>query len=460
MTGLVLVHTTHKDMQSFLEHASAALEHRGRETPLSIQGPDSDETCSLILRTWLPQNINHNDHVEVLITPTGVREIPLMLDETNLGSILLRVNANGLMLQRSVDGSKPLFYCSGQESLWVATERKALWAAGLTHVQSLPPGHQLNYRHGNVQVSRWVNPLRISTRRDLSEGEFLSSLHTAALTAFERLRAVKKCGVLFSGGVDSSLAALLTARFCPETHLISAFAQGSHDEKVVTDAAEQLGLPLHIFPLDSDEIWHALPHVIRAIETTNRMDVEIAIPFYFAAKKAKELGLPLLVSGQGPDELFAGYTRYVRLYEQRGATELERALLHDVSITHETNIERDEMAMGSSGVNSLFPYLDRTFVRLALSIPAELKIHPDENPNRKLIFRTLAMQMGLDETIALRPKRATQYSSGTKKLLLDAIAKHNENYAHYSHKRLELVVQKVLNLIGAGIGEPTHAKKD
>ncbi len=437
----------------FLASSSKSLEHRGPETAYSLIDQEGQVSSFIIIRSNEDWSVSQDDGLNILINATGPKKCILdTLNDDSLGALLLRIDSEGVSMQRSLDGSKPVYYHMDKGSLLIATEKKAIWAVGISDIKSLQPGHQLIFNGKSAEITRYISPSKISIRRNVSREGFIRTLSETLVHSFERLQDISECGVLFSGGVDSSLAALLTKQFCDETYLISVFAEDSHDSVASRNAAERLGVPIQKLVLNPDIVWDCLGDVIYAIETTNRMDVEIAIPFYLAGKVASQLGIKLVVSGQGPDELFAGYVRHVRIYEERGAEALEQQLMQDISITHEANLERDEKAIGYNGVSTIFPYLDQHFARIALSIPAEFKINPDETPNRKIIFRELAMKLGLDPVLAMRPKRATQYSSGTRKVLLNAISDNIEEYQNCSRKRLETVVQKVLDKIGSDVG--------
>jgi asparagine synthetase B (glutamine-hydrolysing) len=176
-----------------------------------------------------------------------------------------------------------------------------------------------------------------------------------------------------------------------------------------------------------------------------------------AAKEAERQGIPLVVSGQGPDELFAGYARHTELYENRGEQALEAQLRNEVSVTHKTNIERDERAISSCGVDAWFPYLDYEFVKLALSIPASLKIALGKTPERKIIFRELATELGLPIELAHAPKKATQYSSGAARILNTAIGENVPECRDLTKKQLDLRVQDVLNYIAKQLEMPIQS---
>jgi asparagine synthase (glutamine-hydrolysing) len=288
---------------------------------------------------------------------------------------------------------------------------------------------------------------RPQVQRNTKPKQALNSLQVQLEDSFRRLKEEDGCAVLFSGGVDSALAAIMSKKFCDDTLLITARCEGSHDEYVAVRAADSMSLPLVEVSIDSESLWNSLPLIIRAIECRKRMDVEIALPFFFAAQKAHNLGYKLIVSGQGPDELFGGYARYERYMVKYGPEKVEGALWEDVSITEEVNIRRDRRAIGYHGLNVFFPYLHQGFVRTALTIPASLNIDPNKKPSRKLLFRKLAMCLGVPEKVAMTPKRATQYSSGTTKMLEISLRNHVDSMRGLTKRNLHSAIQNFLESI-------------
>jgi len=168
------------------------------------------------------------------------------------------------------------------------------------------------------------------------------------------------CAIAFSGGLDSSLLAVL----CKDAKLYSVGMSNSHDIDQANKAAQLLGLVdnLYLHELTMDELETAIPYVIRAIESTDAMKVSIALPLYFASKDAHRDGIRVMLSGQGADELFAGYKRY----ESMTPLELGSALKKDLGNIARNNLERDDAVTMANSVELRVPYLDRKVVELAL----------------------------------------------------------------------------------------------
>lgn len=362
---------------------------------------------------------------------------------------------NQVRIFRSLDGVRPLYFAKLDDGFAFSTERKAIWTVQPCNPETLAAGWVLSIAEEDdwelLQVHSRRIP-RVSIKTDVETQ--IVKLQNALLKSVRRLDQTRKCGVLFSGGVDSSLVALLAKRECEDTLLISAASAQSKDFEKTQEIASILAIEHKLIQFDADTVWDILPEVIYAIESGNRMDVEIAIPFFLGAKVAREEGCEVLVSGQGPDELFAGYARYETSYKESGAEKVREELWSDFSITHEANIARDERAIEYHGVETFFPYLDLKFSDIALSTPVKFLLDPDLSPNRKILFRKLAKRIGLPDNIADAQKHATQYSSGSSEVLREAVAKYVSDAKGLSKKKTSYLVQDTLHTISLEIGIP------
>ncbi|MDO8726728.1 MAG: asparagine synthase-related protein [Candidatus Methanoperedens sp.] len=331
-----------------------------------------------------------------------------------------------IQLARDTAGVKPLYYSRSEEIFAFASEKKALSSIGITEISSLKPGHMLTYCDGRLIEKKVTGFVR---------GERITDENLASETLFTSIeRAVKKrmyspCAIAFSGGLDSSLIAAM----CPEAELYSVGMAGSHDIIQTKKAAQLLGMEdkLHLQELTVDDVVTALPYVIRAIESIQPQKVSIAMPLFFASKNAHEDGFRVMLSGQGADELFAGYNRYGSL----GPDELENALLFDLDNIANNNLERDDAASMANSVELRVPYLDREVVELALRIAPELKI---KDGIRKHILRLAASRLLPDE-LAFKEKKAAQYSSGIYSAIEKLARKNGLKGERIAGKYLELM---------------------
>jgi len=343
-------------------------------------------------------NITTDSDSETLFALISLKGIEAAIQELHGDYAFAYYDKQKLYLARDPAGVKPLFYASG-DIFSFASEKKALSAIGMKEIHTLMPGHLLTYSSGNIseiKVTYFLEGERINDKKNAS---------TILLKAIEEAvnkRYYKPCAIAFSGGLDSSLLAAL----CRDANLYSVGMAGSHDIDQTKKAAHLLGLSddLHLHELTMDELETAIPVVIRSIESRDPMKISIALPLYFASKDARLDGIRVMLSGQGADELFAGYKRY----ESMNCEELEIALKKDLGNIAENNLERDDAVTMANSVELRVPYLDRKVVELALRIPPELKIH---NGIRKYILRLAAKEI-LPDGLVWKEKKAAQYSSG------------------------------------------------
>jgi len=153
------------------------------------------------------------------------------------------------------------------------------------------------------------------------------------------------------------------------------------------------------------------------------MKIGVGMTTYLATKKLAEDGLKVAISGQGADELFAGYKRYLESYKNQT---LNYDLRQDISNMYHVNLERDDACSMLNSIELRLPFLDEKLVEHVLNIPDNKKIVSIHDDMRKSILRKIAFKEGLDYKIAYRPKKAAQYGTGIDKILRKKIIKNTD----------------------------------
>ena len=144
---------------------------------------------------------------------------------------------------------------------------------------------------------------------------------------------------------------------------------------------------------------------------------------YLATKMVAEDGLKVAISGQGADELFGGYKRYLESFVN---DTLNYDIRMDISDMHHVNLERDDACSMLNSVELRLPFLDKKLVELVMNIQDNKKIVSMHDDMRKSILRKIAFEEGLDYEIAYRPKKAAQYGTGIDKILRKKILKDTD----------------------------------
>lgn len=202
--------------------------------------------------------------------------------------------------------------------------------------------------------------------------------------------------VALSGGVDSALVARLAGIEC-----VVVGIAGSHDLRRAEQVAAELGLPLETAVIDPGQIEEALCIVLGVIPKTDPVNASIATTLYFVAEWAGDHGYNRILAGQGADELFGGYARYLQTDTLGQDMERDFCALS-------LQLSRDQAVAGLHDAYFSLPYMDTRVVRAARAIPPNEKVC---NGVRKLPLREVATRY-LPSSIAMYEKKAMQYGSG------------------------------------------------
>jgi len=246
----------------------------------------------------------------------------------------------------------------------------------------------------------------------------------------------------FSGGLDSSTIAYLAKKFEDKTGkkryitLYTAGVEGCYDFENAKSAADLLSLPLIKIEIEEKDIEYSLGRVVKIIGSTNPVHVSVALPLYFVSKHAKKGSV--IMTGQGADELFGGYARYLNVPSEK----LNEVLEEDYKKLISEGIKRDKAIAEFFGLGVAFPYLDESIVRIAKRTEPQEKIKQVADKKiRKYILRQAAVIVGLPEEIAMREKKAAQYGSGVMNLI-KKMAKEKgldvEGFINYAREKSEL----------------------
>src|SRR5581483_11456721 len=128
----------------------------------------------------------------------------------------------------------------------------------------------------------------------------------------------------------------------PDVVCYTCGIKDSHDTTFARQIARQLGLELRVCELDQSQVEHLIPKVLRVIEDSNSGQVEVALPVYGAVKLASLDGIRVMLTGQGADELFGGYSWYSRVAEKEGYRKLRVHMKEDLLLLYKETLERED----------------------------------------------------------------------------------------------------------------------
>jgi asparagine synthase (glutamine-hydrolysing) len=229
----------------------------------------------------------------------------------------------------------------------------------------------------------------------------------AAIIEAVRLRRGEGVTAL-SGGVDSALIAVLAGLPC-----IAVGTEGSHDIGRAAHVAETTDLSVSCKIITEQDVLEGLSAVIPVIPSHDPVNTSIAVTMFCITRLARELGYCRVLAGQGADELFGGYARYL------SSSDLEADLRKDFSgLTLQA--ARDQAVAALHGTYISMPYLDIRVVRAARRIPAREKVMGSV---RKKPLRIVA-ECHIPAEIAWYDKKAMQYGSGVWRMI-QGLARHN-----------------------------------
>ncbi|TBR06777.1 MAG: asparagine synthase B, partial [Lysobacter sp.] len=234
------------------------------------------------------------------------------------------------LIARDPMGVCPLYWGHDADGrTWVSSEMKAI-ATLCADVEPFPPGHYVDSRDGSPVRYHHRAWRDYDATRDVVVGprELREALERAV---HRQLMSDVPYGVLLSGGLDSSLIAAIAARFArhrvedddrseawwPRLHSFAIGLEGSPDLAAAEVAAESIGTVHHGFVYTVEEGIDALPEVIRHVETFDVTTIRASTPMFLLARRIRAMGVKMVLSGEGSDEIFGGYLYFHKAPDAR-----------------------------------------------------------------------------------------------------------------------------------------------
>jgi len=342
-------------------------------------------------------------------TCTELREFVRKVDGSYAMAMLL---PGQLLVARDMLGVRPLYWGESKDIVAFASERKALWTLGIESPQRFPPGGAGAIEDMTVSVQR-SDLLVPPTQQEIDLDSAARKLSELIVESIKRRAGdLKRVAVAYSGGVDSAVVVSSSRLAGLDVELFTVTARGNGELEHAKKIAEELGFPLIARRYSLADLGKVIPQVLRRMEKPNVMDVAIAVPVFWACQLAEEAGHHAIFMGQGADELFGGYDRYISAYQKEGPQKANSLMMRDVLSLSDLSFERDEQACAGMKVELRLPFADRELMGFVLSLPLSLKIGGVEESRQKLVLRRVARLQGIPRSVSEKPKRAVQYATG------------------------------------------------
>jgi asparagine synthase (glutamine-hydrolysing) len=312
-----------------------------------------------------------------------------------------------LVLGRDPLGIKPLYTGQLDEELVFSSELRAL-PAGTTAVRAIPPGALWSSRDGLHRFWEVPDPEPVPGDLEFHAGRVRDALERSVV---RRMMADVPVGAFLSGGLDSSAIVAVLRRHVDRLHTFSVGMEGSPDLAAARLVADHLDTIHHEYVLDADEVVALLPEIVLALESFDQDLVRSAVPTFFTARLAAQ-HVKVVMTGEGADELFAGYRYHKAITDP---DELHADARRSLAELHHVNLQRVDRLTMAHSLEARVPFLDVDLIETALSIPAELRL-PTTGGLEKTVLRTAIADLLPDE-IVWRDKAQFDEGSGTADLL-------------------------------------------
>lgn len=330
------------------------------------------------------------------------------------------------LIGRDHMGIIPLYTgLDAEGNFYIASEMKALMPVCKT-VETFKPGHYMTSSEGYVHYYQrdWRefdavkdNPASVEELRDALEASVKRQLMSDV-----------PYGVLLSGGLDSSVISAITQTFAkrrieddgessawwPQLHSFAVGLEGAPDLIAAKKVADAIGTIHHEITFTFQDGIDAIKDVIYHLETYDVTTIRAATPMYLMARKIKAMGIKMVLSGEGADELFGGYLYF---HKAPNAQAFHEELVRKLDKLHLFDCLRANKAMAAWGLEARVPFLDKEFMDVAMRINPEAKMSKDGKIEKHILRQ--AFEHKLPKEVAWRQKE--QFSDGVGYSWIDGL---------------------------------------
>ena len=353
------------------------------------------------------------------------------VDDLNgiFGFAIYDVDKDAYFIARDHMGIIPLYIGWDKNgTFYVASELKALESV-CTKIELFPPGHYF-YSKDNEFV-QWY-------KRDWVDFDAVKNNETSIKAIKEALEAAVHrqlmsdvpYGVLLSGGLDSSVTSAIAKKYAqkriesgdekeawwPQLHSFSVGLDGSPDLVAAQKVADHIGTVHHEIKFTIQEGLDAIKDVVYNLETYDTTTIRASTPMYLMARVIKSMGIKMVLSGEGADELFGGYLYF---YKAPNAKEFHQETVRKLDKLHMYDCLRANKSLAAWGIEGRVPFLDKEFMDVAMRINPQDKMINGERMEKWVVRK--AFEDMLPESVAWRQKE--QFSDGVGYSWIDTLKK-------------------------------------
>jgi asparagine synthase (glutamine-hydrolysing) len=311
-------------------------------------------------------------------------------------------------------------------TFYVASELKALEGV-CGKIELFPPGHFLSSKDG--KLTKWYSRDWMEYKAVKENQTSIDELHDALEAAVHRqLMSDVPYGVLLSGGLDSSVTSAIAKKYAekriesgdtkdawwPQLHSFSVGLEGSPDLAAAQLVADHIGTVHHEIKFTIQEGLDAIKDVIYNLETYDITTIRASTPMYLMARVIKSMGVKMVLSGEGADELFGGYLYF---HKAPSAEEFHKETVRKLSKLHMYDCLRANKSLAAWGIEGRVPFLDKEFMDVAMRINPQDKMINGERMEKWVVRK--AFEKYLPKSVAWRQKE--QFSDGVGYSWIDTL---------------------------------------
>jgi asparagine synthase (glutamine-hydrolysing) len=373
-------------------------------------------------------NFKTESDCEVILALYQKKGIDFLNDLNGIFAFALYDSSNDkYLIARDHMGIIPLYIGWDKQNIfYVSSELKSLEGV-CDKIELFPPGHYLDSSDG--KLIKWYIPNWTSFDSVKDSETKIKLIHDSLSAAVKRqLMSDVPYGVLLSGGLDSSITSALAKKFAskriesndqqdawwPQLHSFSVGLEGAPDLKAAKIVADHIGTVHHEINFTVQEGIDAIRDVIYHLETYDVTTVRASTPMYLMARAIKSLGIKMVLSGEGADELFGGYLYF---HKAPNSKEFHEETVRKLDKLHQYDCLRANKSLAAWGIEGRVPFLDKEFIDVAMGINPEDKMIKNGRIE-KWVLRE-AFKDYLPESVLWRQKE--QFSDGVGYSWIDSL---------------------------------------